>query len=580
MQQWMPSVRDSRTPSGGRRLLRSLVVASAVASSAAFSAVLPGAVAAADEPVGAPVAGRLVQAWAEGAPEDAAGGHATDGPVSWVQPAEGDAVRVDSAAVADIPAGATVELTVGSDVEGASEDVAVLEVLEKEVVALPAVAPVLADPAGLTNRVTVVLVQPAGVAADGVTEADVVDTVNGPVADFWSEQSNGALRLGVTASHDWTPTTAGCATPGALWDEVAEKVGFEPGDGNHLLLYLSGRATDCAYALAEVGRATTTGGRLYVTDPGASVIAHEFGHNFGLGHSSGEQCDGEVEGSSCRTVAYRDYYDVMGVSWAQLGSLNAPQAARLDLLPASQVRALTVRGTAATAELAPLAGGAGTRAMRLTDAEGVDYWVEYRTATGRDAWLGTPEDLRALGSGVLLRRAGGLPDTSVLLDATPAAAAGWDADFQTVLPIGTAVPVSGGDFSIVVRSVSAAGALVTVTPTAPAGALAAGQAATGAAPSGDATTSEVPDGEVPGGAVTGGEVMSGTDAAPQVAGAPPVALLAPGSDGRALGTTPALESAADSSGGGGSLVAAAAGLLAAAMLLLVRRLRGGRLRAR
>ena len=183
MPQWMSSV---RTSPGGRRLLRSLVVASAVASATVLSAVLPGAVAAADEPAGTTLAGRLVQAWAEGHPDDdAAAGHADDGAVSWVQPAEGDAVRVDSAAVTGVPSGATVELTVDSEAADPEDDEAPLEVLATEVTALPAVAPVLADPAGLTNRVTVVLVQPDGVPADGVTEADVVDAVNGPVADFW-----------------------------------------------------------------------------------------------------------------------------------------------------------------------------------------------------------------------------------------------------------------------------------------------------------------------------------------------------------------------------------------------------------
>ena len=73
------------------------------------------------------------------------------------------------------------------------------------------------------------------------------------------------------------------------------------------------------------------------------------------------------------------------------------------MLPAAQVQSLTVQGAAATITLAPLAG-TGTRALRLTDADGVDYWLEYRTATGRDAWLGTGDDLRALGAGVLLRQ--------------------------------------------------------------------------------------------------------------------------------------------------------------------------------
>ena len=65
-------------------------------------------------------------------------------------------------------------------------------------------------------------------------------------------------------------------------------------------------------------------------------MAHELGHNFGLGHSSAVQCDGAIETGACRTRAYYDLYDVMGISWGQVGSLSAPQAARLGLLPASE----------------------------------------------------------------------------------------------------------------------------------------------------------------------------------------------------------------------------------------------------
>ena len=206
---------------------------------------------------------------------------------------------------------------------------------------------------------------------------------------------------------------------------------------------------------------------LYVRDTIASVVAHELGHNFGLGHSSARQCDAAVESATCRTAAYRDYYDVMGVSWAQLGSLNAPQAARLGVLPAAAAAVAHRPGAARPRSPSPRSPAAtGTRALRLTDAEGVDYWLEYRTATGRDAWLGTAANRYRLQTGVLLRRAGGLPDTSLLLDGTPAAAA----DVGRRPPVGAArrapVPVSGGDFTVVVQSVTAAGAVLTVTPAA------------------------------------------------------------------------------------------------------------------
>ena len=142
----------------------------------------------------------------------------------------------------------------------------------------------------------------------------------------------------------------------------------------------------------------------------------------------------------------------MGVSWAQLGSLNAPQAARLGVLPAAAAAVAHRRRAARPRSPSRRSRAAtGTRALRLTDAEGVDYWLEYRAATGRDAWLGTAANRYRLQTGVLLHRAGGLPDTSLLLDGTPVAAAAWDGDLQSALPVGAPVPVSGGDFTVVVR---------------------------------------------------------------------------------------------------------------------------------
>jgi hypothetical protein len=443
----MPTVRNAVPSTGSRRCLRAVAVSLAIVASAGVSVALPAGHASADQGSGTTVVGQLVQAWSEPAPGVLAAGHAADGPISWIRTADGEDVPIPTEGVAGMQVGSTVSV---------SEVVATAE----------ATAPVTT--AGLTNRVTVAMVGPGGTGSDGTTLASLVAAVNGPVASFWSEESDGAISVGVTDRHDWLSTPVDCAEPGRLWDDVADRVDFESGPGKHLVVYVSRAAADCAYAMGEVGLSPASGGRLYVQDTLPSLLAHELGHNFGLGHSSGVQCDAAVETGSCRTAGYRDYYDVMGASWGELGSLNALQSADLGVLPATARQDLSVWGPATTVILAPLAGRTGTRGLRLTDAGGVDYWLEYRAATGRDAWLARGSGVHGLESGVLLRRVGAFPDTSVLLDATPSVASSWNADVRSALPVRAAVAVSGGQFTVVVDRVDAEGAVVRIVPSPPA----------------------------------------------------------------------------------------------------------------
>ncbi|MGY1824767.1 MULTISPECIES: hypothetical protein [unclassified Blastococcus] len=473
------------------RLLRASVLVAAGAVS--LTVLSTPATRAQDEPVAAAetVTGELVQAWAEPEDHHSAGEDLFSQPLTWIEPETGDAVRIPTDDVQDIAVGTTVEVTVGGEVTDVAAAEGVIEpareVLAAEIVEpAPAEEPATAEAATtVTNQVTVVMVVAGGGTTDSTTLQQVVDAVNGPVAQFWSKESQGAIGLGVSASHDWITTTAKCTDYVGLWNEVAKlpSVNFTAAPGKHLMLYVSNGSTDasrCPHGLAEVGTGPGAGGRLYARGTATSLVAHEFGHNFSLWHSSSHQCDGTVEGGTCAVTDYNDWYDVMGVSWEQVGSLSAPHAARLGVLPPEHTKSVSVTSSGTLVTLSPTSGRTGTRALRLTDSHGRAYWLEYRTPDLQDAWLGTEANRLRLESGVLLRRAGTDADraahgaTSFLLDATPSSLSGWRSDLQVALPFARAVPISGTDLTVTVVAASATEATVRVAtagdptvPTAP-----------------------------------------------------------------------------------------------------------------
>lgn len=467
-----------------RARVRSAVLVAAVVAvllpvaGTASAAPAPAPATPAAPAVGQVVEGSLVQGWPEYRDRAAQLRHAEDGPLSWIRTAAGGTVRVPTADLSSIRGarpGARVRLTVGESLRDAATTEQGLaparRVLAGSVVSpAPAqqTAPDVVAPAGVTDAVTVVMVQPGGVATDGRTLQEVVDAVNGSVSTFWSSQTAGQVQVGVTGQHDWLTTAATCADPEGLWNEVAADIGWTPGAGQHLLLYVPSTATGCAYGLGTVGASITSGGEAYVTDTATSLIAHELGHNFSLGHSSSLQCDGTADGAdggACQLLPYGDIYDVMGGSWDQVGSLSAPQAARLGVLPAARIADVTASGTGGTVTLTPVDRQAGTQAIRLTDAEGDVYWLENRQAEGQDGWLGDPvANEFGLETGVLLRAAGNggdsAGDTSLLLDATPSAEAGWSGDDRVAVAVqGTPVVVANGEFTVTEASTG----VVTVT---------------------------------------------------------------------------------------------------------------------
>jgi hypothetical protein len=223
----------------------------------------------------------------------------------------------------------------------------------------------------------------------------------------------------------------------------------------------------CGYGLGTIGSGLGSGGLAYVQEAATAVIAHEFGHNLGLGHASELLCDGTLDRGTCVVSPYDDLYDVMGVSWGPVGSLNAPHAARLGVLPPGT--APTIRAGAPPAEyvLAPVGARTGTRALRLIDTDGEVYWLEYRMPTGRDSWLETPENWLSLRTGVQVRLTAAGNDTSLLLDATPSRRADWGSELSVSLPGLATVSFGLGPFRVTVLESRSSFARVEVSTAGP-----------------------------------------------------------------------------------------------------------------
>ena len=310
--------------------------------------------------------------------------------------------------------------------------------------ASPGGAPLAAAPAAGAHTVTVLPVH--WTSRDGATRTSLT-TVAQQTADFWAEQSAGAMTTTV-AVRDWVEIEASdCRDVTSLTNRALQAHGLTTprSDREHVVVYFP---TDsrCGWA----GQATVGSSYIWVNGyPRTDVVAHELGHNLGLGHADRLECRSGgaavVLSTSCSQHEYDDRPDVMSYSDGSApGSLNTALASGLGF----------VRSVAAdpsqvvTTELAPLTQAGAVRAVQIPTPTG-EVFVDYRPTTGRDAgrypaWAGVQVHRLAV--------QGGAP-TSQLLDLQPTKGD------VVALPVGVPWTVPGTSFRV---TVVAAGATATV----------------------------------------------------------------------------------------------------------------------
>lgn len=329
--------------------------------------------------------------------------------------------------------------------------------------------------------VHVVMMASDGMEPDASATETKVRRVVAQASGWWESQSAGRVRFDVAEVQPWRATEVSCTDVEGLWAQAHE---WAPGSmeaGHHLLVVLPEAAIDkgCEYGYGSMG-VPAAGGSVMVTSLVPSLVAHELGHNLGLGHSHALTCDDTADGvwdarakewaDGCAEESYDDLLDVMGYSGPGFGE-TALNAVHVDALGAEPSAVETVEPPASgapasvTLRVPPMASGAPGRAVKVAEPGGPTYYVEYRTPEGLDAnyaasgWQ--PElGVRILRTDPRFRDASG----SIELDATPHD----KSDYARALPVGGEFVSAGGGVRVETVATESDAATIRVTVTTPA----------------------------------------------------------------------------------------------------------------
>lgn len=285
------------------------------------------------------------------------------------------------------------------------------------------------------------------------------------VSNYWVENSFGQTSaVGDVAGWFTIPvsyTTCNTSSIASYADQAATAAGYNLSNYRHKMYIFPNNACSWWGYSTIGGNPSQSWIRDYNNaSSGVAVmnLAHELGHSLGLYHSHGWNCSA-YPSTGCSSNEYGDTLDFMGnLDYVTGGDYNAFQRERLGWMNYGAQPPITTVSANGTYDIGPYEAQDGTaKALKIPQANGAYYYVEFRQAQGFDSFLSGNSNV--LGGVVVHLATPGSSNSSQLLNMQSSSTE----SLQPALVTGQTYTDSTAGVSISPVSVSSSGASVQVT---------------------------------------------------------------------------------------------------------------------